>query len=113
MDAPGTLEFDNRRYLDGRASDPRTLGWMEGAPPPEDKRILFAQDRFLEFPQIRWSLSHMRELVPTVNVWRGDGEPARWSVPSATDSDAVEALTFTDMGGRARKWQESLDDTYT
>jgi CubicO group peptidase (beta-lactamase class C family) len=65
----GTLPFDGVAYPDGRASDPRRLGWMEGAPPPPGKQVRFAGDRFLDFPQIRWSLSHMRELVPTVHMW--------------------------------------------
>lgn len=56
----GMLEFDGQRYLDGRASDPRELGWMCGAPPPADKRINRERDNFLDFPQRRWSLSHMR-----------------------------------------------------
>ena len=45
----GTLEFDGVRYLDGRASDPARLGWMEGTPPPPDLQVRFADDRFLEF----------------------------------------------------------------
>jgi len=49
---------------------------MQGSPPPTAKRIRFEDDRYLEFPQIRWSLSHMRELMPTVAVWRGAGARA-------------------------------------
>ena len=69
----GTLEFDGRQYLDGESSDPKLLGLMEGSPPRAHQRIRFQDDRFLEFPQIRWTLSHMRELCPTTNVWRGPG----------------------------------------
>jgi len=53
-----------------------------GAPPPANRRIRFADDRFLEFPQIRWSLSHLRELMPTVCVWRGGMRQAIWAMPS-------------------------------
>lgn len=109
----GFLEFDGVRYPDGRASDPTTLGWMEGTPPPPDKQVRFADDRFLDFPQIRWSLSHMRELVPTVNVWRGEGPPSRFADAPGFDAASVDALAFTDMNGRARRWDESLYDTYT
>ncbi|MCK1501735.1 hypothetical protein IVB20_32760, partial [Bradyrhizobium sp. 188] len=59
-----TPEYKGRTYLDGWASNPRTLGWMHGSPPPADKQISFESDRSLNFPEIRWSLSHMRELVP-------------------------------------------------
>ncbi len=69
----GTMEFDGTEYPDGIASDPQTLKLMQGSPPPLGKRIRFEDDRYLEFPQIRWSLSHMRELVPTAGVWRGVG----------------------------------------
>ncbi len=108
----GTLEFDGIRYPDGHASDPRRLGWMEGTPPPAHRQLRFADDRFLEFPQIRWSLSHMRELVPTVNVWRGAG-PASTLGPAGSDESAIDSLAFTDMHGRARRWDASLPDTYT
>jgi CubicO group peptidase (beta-lactamase class C family) len=108
-----TLEFDGVRYPDGLASDPRRLGWMEGAPPPADKLVRFADDRFLDFPQIRWSLSHMRELVPTVNVWRGAGPPSRFAEARSITEDAIDALRFTDLQGRARRWDASLPDTYT
>ncbi|TFZ03674.1 serine hydrolase domain-containing protein [Ramlibacter humi] len=107
----GTLEFDGQAYLDGRASDPAVLGWMEGTPPPPGKRVQFGVQPTLGFPQIRWSLCHMRELVPTVNVWRGDGGAREF--PKALRTSDVEALRFQDMDGRARGWEESLHDTYT
>jgi len=59
----GTIEFDGIEYPDGNSSDPNALKWMQGSPPPAAKRIRFEDDRYLEFPQIRWSLSHMRELM--------------------------------------------------
>jgi CubicO group peptidase (beta-lactamase class C family) len=113
MDAPGTRTFDGANYLDGRASDPRHLGWMEGTPPPADRLVRFADDRFLDFPQIRWSLSHMRELVPTVNVWRGPGPASPFGEPGDVREADVDALAFPDMEGRPRRWDESLYDTYT
>src|SRR6185295_18691052 len=33
------------------ASDPVTLGWMVGAPPPADKMIRFADGSYYRFPQ--------------------------------------------------------------
>jgi CubicO group peptidase (beta-lactamase class C family) len=109
----GTLAFDGVRYLDGHASDPRRLGWMEGSPPPADRTIRFADDQFVAFPQIRWSLSHMRELVPTVGVWRGEGPPNRFHEPFSFDEASIDTLAFTDLDGHARRWHESLADTYT
>lgn len=107
---PGTLEFDGQAYLDGRASDPAVIGWMEGTPPPPDRRVQFGVQPTLGFPQIRWSLSHMRELVPTVNVWRGD--QGAGELPKAPRHSDIEALKFDDMNGRARSWEEALHDTY-
>lgn len=107
----GTLEFEGRTYLDGRASDPRTLGWMQGSPPPANKRITLESDRSQEFPEARWSLSHIRELLPTVNVTRGPGAPS----PLDRDdmSAEIDALTFEDVSGRIHRFDESLFDTYT
>jgi CubicO group peptidase (beta-lactamase class C family) len=111
MQAKGTLEFDGVRYLDGRASDPHVLGWMQGTPAAPERRVQFGVHPILGFPQIRWSLCHMRELVPTVNVWRGDGPVA--PLPQALRTQEVEALTFDDLNGRRRGWEEALHDTYT
>lgn len=112
MPARNTVQFEGTPYLDGRASDPRTLGWMQGAPPPADKQITFESERSMKFPEIRWSLSHMRELVPTVSVRRGDGARVSFGVPSAADATAVESLMFTDMEGRVRRFGEALINTY-
>ena len=106
------LEFDGVRFLDGQASDPEVLGLMRGAPPPSDRRIRFEDDRFLSFPQIRWSLSHMRELLPTANVARGSARPSDLGEVSPGADAAIDALSFTDLNGRPRRWGEALPDTY-
>ncbi len=112
------MEFDGIEYPDGDASDPVVLGLMQGSPPPPAKRIRFEDDRFLSFPQIRWSLSHMRELVPTVAVWRGSGPKSDLGVaarggPGKIDSGTIDALAFDDLSGRRHSWAESLARTYT
>lgn len=107
-----TLTFDGVAYPDGHASDPRRLGWMEGTPPPPERQVRFGDDRFLDFPQIRWTLSHMRELVPTVNVWRGAGPAGSFGDGELRD-EAIDGLAFTDMNGGQRHWDASLPDTYT
>ncbi|MCK1501203.1 serine hydrolase, partial [Bradyrhizobium sp. 188] len=81
-------------------------------PPPADKQISFESDRSLNFPEIRWSLSHMRELVPTMGVRRGDGARLSFGTPSAADTAAVDELAFSDMNGRVRRFDEALFDTY-
>jgi CubicO group peptidase (beta-lactamase class C family) len=107
-----TLEFDGTEYPDGRASDPRGLGWMDGTPPPVDKRITFEGGRFAVFPELRWSVSHMRELGPTANVWRGRGTPSLFE-HNGEHADDIAALSFADLDGRPRRFDEALFDTYT
>jgi CubicO group peptidase (beta-lactamase class C family) len=109
----GTLEFDGIIYPDGMASDPNLLRLMEGAPPPADRRICFENGVPFSFPYLRWTLSHMRELVPTANVWRGTGTASEIGAPPRETEAAIDALCFTDMGGTPRTWASSLADTYT
>lgn len=62
--------------LSAEASDPKLLGWMQGAPPPEDKRIRYTDDDYFSFPKLRWTACHFRQLMPTVGVSRGAGAAA-------------------------------------
>ena len=109
---PRMLEFDGVQYLDGNASDPRALGLMSGSPPSANKQVRFEDDRFLSFPQIRWSLSHMRELLPTATVARGAAMPTELGAACADTEGAIDALSFVDMHGNSRRWADSLADTY-
>ncbi len=58
------------------ATDPVKLELMKGFPPPADKTVRLSS--VLKFPNGRWAFHHMRELGPTVQVWRGDGKPSAW-----------------------------------
>jgi CubicO group peptidase (beta-lactamase class C family) len=108
-----TLRFDGVEYPDGRESDPEAMGWMRGSPPPPERRIRYVDDTFLQFPQNRWALSHFRELVPTVSVWRGT-QPGDELPPAAgPGASAIDSLVFRDLDGTARNWADSLTDTYT
>jgi CubicO group peptidase (beta-lactamase class C family) len=107
------MEFDGTVYPDSTASDPTTLGLMQGSPPPAAKRVRFQDDRYLEFPEIRWSLSHMRELVPTAAVWRGAGAASDLGVVSPGGESVIDALAFDDLHGRRHTWAESLSQTFT
>jgi CubicO group peptidase (beta-lactamase class C family) len=109
----GTFEIDGVEYPDADASDPAALGWMQGTPPLPEKRIRFQDDRFLEFPQIRWTLSHMRELAPTAAVWRGRAAPSDLGVAPQGLEASIDALAFVDLFGRKLTWEQSLKHTYT
>ena len=97
-------------FPDAAATDPDTLGWMRGFPPPADKTLRFADGSFYRFPQWRWSFSHMRELVPTAAVSRGDGPVA--PLPRAERTD-LDAIAFTTLDGKAMTWRDSLGANYT
>jgi CubicO group peptidase (beta-lactamase class C family) len=111
--ASGIFEIDGVEYPDADASDPVALGWMHGSPPPPAKQIRFQDDRFLEFPQIRWSLSHMRELAPNAVIWRGNDVPSDLGVVPHDLEASIDALAFTDLHGRKLTWAQSLQHTYT
>ena len=89
-------------------TDPETLGWMQGFPPPPDKTITFHNGSFRSFPELRWAWSNIRQLVPTVNVWRGAG-PA--SVLPREEHDIGASASIT-MDGRPMTFARMLEETY-
>lgn len=89
-------------------SDPATLGWMTGFPPQPDKAITFADGSFRGFPQLRWAWSNIRQLVPTVRVWRGQG-PAS-ALPR--DEQELGGVAVTTMDGRRITFDQALAETY-
>jgi len=97
--------------LSAEASDPKLLGWMQGAPPPEDKRIRYTDDDYFSFPKLRWTACHFRQLMPTVGVSRGAG--AARALPRRLDA-AIDALSFTPTGSSTgMTWAQSLSANYT
>lgn len=92
-------------------SDPARLGWMVGSPPPEDRILRFEDGSYFRFPALRWSVSHFRELMPTVNVSRGLGAPL--ALPRALRED-LDAVRFKPTGGKEwMTWSQSLAANYT
>jgi hypothetical protein len=55
----------------------------------------------------------MRELVPTVAVWRGIGPASDLGVASGDQESSIDALAFDDLHGRRHTWADSLAHTYT
>ena len=98
-------------FADAAATDPVALGWMVGCPPAPDRIIRYDDGSFLRFPMWRWSFSHWRELVPTVNVGRSTG-PAS-PLPRAERGD-LDAVLFRPLGGAVpMTWAQSLAANYT
>ena len=98
-------------YLSAEESDPKKLRWMTGFPPPPEKLIMQPESDFFSFPKLRWTVCHIRELMPTKQVNRGIGPP----VPlEYLIDDGIDAVTFTPMGGgKPLTWKESLLANYT
>jgi CubicO group peptidase (beta-lactamase class C family) len=85
-------------------TDPVKLELMKGFPPPAEKIVKLST--VLRFPNGRWAFHHMRELGPTVQVWRGDEKPSLVrEAPQAMDSLRLE----DDQGGRITlaDWQRT------
>ena len=97
--------------LTAQESDPQTLGWMQGFPPPKDKLVSQPQSDFFSFPKLRWTVCHIRELMPTTEVSRGIGAPSK--LDYALDKN-IDAITFTPTNSkRPMTWRQSLDANYT
>ncbi|MFC0282186.1 serine hydrolase domain-containing protein [Camelimonas abortus] len=90
------------------ATDPVKMGWMQGSPPPKDRIIRMSDGSMLRFPQIRWSFSHMRELLPTRNVPHASTPR---ELPVALRDD-LDSLAFRAMDGREMTWKDMLANTY-
>ncbi len=90
-------------------TDPAVLGLMQGAPVPADKQVRWTDGSMWRFPQQRWAFSHMRELVPTVNI-ACEGAVSVLPVALRDDLDDVRLVT---LDGQAMTWRESLAATYT
>lgn len=96
---------------DAEATDPARLGWMIGAPPPADRLVRVADMSHFQFPRTRWTFANIRQLLPTTQVWRGDGPP---SALPRTLRDDLDAITFTPIGDSApMSWAQSLAANYT
>jgi CubicO group peptidase (beta-lactamase class C family) len=109
--APPPDGTQNPNRLDAAASDPVTLRWMTGAPPPPERLIRFDDSSFTRFPRTRWSFAHMRQLMPTSVVAR---EAAPVYVLPRAERDDIDAVTFQTLGSRTpMTWTESLAANFT
>jgi hypothetical protein len=104
--------------LSAEASDPRAMGWMQGFPPPAEKIITQPDTVYFSFPKLRWSVCHLREVLPTERISRGLGAPVPLDYLPPRDFAetrvAIDALTFTPTGSDAEMtWEQSLSANYT
>ena len=101
---------EKTKYLDALQSDPARMGWMIGSPPPADRIPRFDDGSFFQFPALRWSVAHMRQFMPTVNVSRGLGA----SIPVITNFNRdIDKVKFVPLGEtKLMTWEESLEKVY-
>lgn len=104
--------FAQKKYPNAAESVPRVTGYMQGFP-PDTAGVISARDgSFFKFPALRYSVVHMREFMPTINVPRGNMVPV--SHFEYELDDEIDSLTFLPTGGdRKVTWRESLDLNYT
>lgn len=97
-------------FLSAEESDPISLGWMQGFPPPE-KLVMQPQSNYFSFPRLRWTVCHIRELMPTKQVSRGIGSPIpfEYSIDNGIDSVEFKSLDSDNL----MTWKESLSSNYT
>ena len=99
------------KILDAHSSDPVAMGWMEGLPPPEAKRLTWERADHMRFPTHRYAFSHMREFLPTARVSRGSGPV--WELPEAPRDD-LDGVTFAALdSGAELSWEQSLAINFT
>ncbi len=104
--------------LTAAQSDPNVMGWMQGFPPPPDKRITQPESVYFSFPKLRWSVCHIRQLLPTIGISRGLGDPVPLHYVGDRELERmgreIDALSFTPLDGRApMTWAQSLAANYT
>ncbi|SKB71622.1 hypothetical protein SAMN05660776_2669 [Salegentibacter holothuriorum] len=102
---------DKQQFLSAKESEPANFEWMQGFPPAPDKVLHTWDGSFFKFPAIRWSVVHMREILPTQNVSRGleASEALQYNLDSHIDS-----LTFIPWNSKKpMSWEASLWENYT
>ncbi len=103
---------EKSKFLSAKESDPKNFNWMQGFPPPADKILHTWDGSFFEFPAIRWSVVHMREMLPTERVSRGLSAPLPLSYNF--DVENIDALTFFPWKSKYKMtWEQSLWENYT
>jgi hypothetical protein len=83
------------------------LGYMSGFPPATDK-VINAQNKN-KYPQLRWTLQHTRELVPTRNIRRGASPSS--NLPAAARN--FDSYAFEDDKGQKTTIADWQKNTYT
>lgn len=94
--------------------DGSDTAWMAGFPPPPEARISFHDGSFAEWPQLRWTFSHLPQLVPTRSAWRGPGAArildGQATAEDGSDGPRLDPGPIATTDGRTLAMDEALDD---
>jgi CubicO group peptidase (beta-lactamase class C family) len=92
-------------------SNPNVLGWMKGFPPPPDKIIRFDNGSYFEFPQMRWSVCHFQQLMPTQSV----SHQLFAAVPlEKNELPDLDQVTFIPWGAtEPMTWEQAFSANFT
>lgn len=101
----------SQQIINSTDSDPRTMGWMKGFPPPNDKIISAIDGSFFRFPALRYSVCHMREFMPTAVVPAARENLYKWKVKLKPGIDTVSFLPLN--ADKPMTWESSLQKNYT
>ncbi|MDF9801386.1 hypothetical protein OKW21_006695 [Catalinimonas alkaloidigena] len=67
---------------------------MQDFPPPPDRVLKVSGGSFFEFPAIRWSVVHMREFLPTVEVSGGLDAPISFEYERGENMNSITYLLW-------------------
>lgn len=95
---------------DARASDPLQWGWMQGFPPPPERRVLRQLGHHFAWPQLRWAVSHTHQLGPVTVIQRGAGPVSALPLALRDDLDQVQ---FSSQRGEPLTWGDAFEANYT
>lgn len=101
----------SNQFLDATQSDPNKLAWMVGFPPSIEKLIMQPESDFFSFPKLRWTVCHIRELMPTKEVSRGLNQSVLFEYEIDKNIDSIK---FNPLNSQeSMSWEESLLANYT
>lgn len=101
----------SNQFLDATQSDPNKLAWMVGFPPSVEKLIMQPESDFFSFPKLRWTVCHIRELMPTKEVSRGLNESILFEYEIDKNIDSIKFNPLNSQ--KSMSWEESLLANYT
>ncbi len=105
------VSYAQPSYLNAEESSPKNHAWMKGFPPHPDSVLSAIDGSFFEFPALRYSVCHMREFFPTVNVPCAQRQRSQFTVQL---DPKIDELTFKPWEAPdSMTWKESLEKNYT